>query len=873
MHRTLVLALVATALIPTAYAAPNWVVSDTSYTFDAPTQELTATCAGVTFRPLHGIGLRLSSENHELAPTGLRLVASKFEQQKLICTYEASFGPAGTVQYQLEIAPRKDDLAVRISSASNKIARVTPGATQSLGKWFRFGYTRHAEPYGQQFWPMVAMGAVTPPSPEPRPEGAAKERGAGGVRLCATWDMSVSNGSSWDAPDQRFSGEGDFAAGVDVLYAPRTDGSRMPLDETLALRIGTDLWSVIPKLAQKPSEYAKDLSEEVFLDVWGGKADETEYFMRHMAAITGGKARFYTVFEDWQAGGFDSLLPDSIIMPDYPPNPGIGSIDEFQSLSRYARTLGRFGLRTNYVYLRDASPSAKAGKAVAALDSAGKKQWFTRPSDWMPLARRQETEIANLFATNAAFTDQLGSAGCPWGYTDYDAKQPNAGAMRESMRQQREFLRYLKDIHKGPIGSETLIDETQIGEFMDTGDFGIFDGYDRAFTPEFKLRRIQQRTTTHGMGLMYRYFEMPPFKLFSTGKDPSLSAPEFFDDYRASEILYGNGGYLFYYPNMRWDYVVTECALVGNLQRYYALQPVRSVGYWREGRWQSLSEIVAAGVNPLPNPWVKNEGLDCLRRIRVEYGNGLQVIVNRLAEEFPVQVGGQSIVLPKSGWVAWLPGGKLLAYSAYYPGTKHRVDFLRDEATALQYLDPRGEAILGETKLTLWRGGKVAARVDPKTGDAWVDGQVRKYEPPHSKPVTKLDFRFDKSTQGWVAQSCFGRFAVKGEALEAEITGDDPYMYAPPISLAPDSVKTVVVRVSITCGKMGQFYFAAEGEKASAEEMCVHFDLTPDGQMHDVRIPVGDNPHWRGHRITSLRFDPEHGASPGVVRIESMRGE
>jgi hypothetical protein len=652
----------------------------------------------------------------------------------------------------------------------------------------------------------------------------------------------------------------------------------MPLDETLTLRVGRDPWTTLPLPRQRPSEYAAELAGEILLDVWGGRADETEYFLRHLSAIAGGHVRFLTIFENWEAGGWDALLPDSILMPDLPPNPGIGSIEDFQSLSRYARSCGRFGMRTNYVALRPASPSARAGNAVPAVDSTGKPQWFTRPSDWPALVQRQEAEIQRLFDTNASFTDQLGSAGAPWGYTDFDATKPGAGAMKVSQQQQRQMLRLIKDIHRGPLGSETMIDETQIGEFLDTGDFGIFDGYHRAFTPEFKLRRLQPLTTVHGMGLMYRYFEMPPFRTFSAGKCTYLSDPAQCDDYRAAEVLYGNGGYLFYYPGMPWDYVLTECLVVGTLQRRYALQTVKSVSYWREGKWQSLLEIVAAGVNPLPDPWANTPGLEPLRRVRAQYGNGLTVVVNRLPEEFRVDAGGQSLVLPQSGWVAWLPGGKLLAYSAFAPGTTHRVDFIRDDTTGMQFVNPRGQQTLGETRPTLWRKGSVVARVDPATGDAVVQGRPLRYQPPRPAPRERVDFDFSKDVQGWVAQSGLGPLVIRDGALQADIVGEDPYLYAPALSLAPDSVRTIVIRMSLTCGgavrgQFGQLYFVAEGATATAEEMCIHFDVVPDGQLHDIRIDVAGHPLWRGHRIVGLRLDPEHGESPGRVVIESIRGE
>jgi hypothetical protein len=837
-----------------------WRVGEATFRYTPASRDLSVTCAGQVVRPLVDSGptFLLGGTEVPLDSATVRLLDSARQRIGLTCLYEVRVG-ADAATYTLRISPAASGLRLRFSSTA-VCTRVIPGRTEGLDTWFRFGYSRCAEPYGQQFWPRVGFAPQAPGSTT-------------GLFLTATWDIAASNGTNWDAPDRRDRGSGPFAAGLDVVYAPRTDGTRLPVDETLTLRVGRELWGTIPLPTQRPSEYAADLARLVFLDVWGGRADETEYLLRHLAAITQGQARFLTLFENWEAGGFDALLPDSIMLPDYPPNPGVGSVEDFQSLSRTARRCGRFGLRTNYLLWREGSPSAQAGRASRALDAAGTPQWFTRPADWLPLVQRQESEIQQLFATDASFSDQFGSAGAPWGYTDYDAAQPGAGAMRVSQAQQRQVLRLIKDTHRGPLGTETLIDETQLGEFMDTGDFGIFDGYHRAFTPEFKLRRLHQLTTVHGMGLMYRYFEMPPFPNFHAGKATHLSDPRQVDDYRAAEVLYGNGGYLFYYPGMPWDYMLTECLVVGTLQRHYALQPVRSVRYYRDGAWQSLLDLVVAGVNPLADPWVPTTGLEPLRRIRVEYANGLQVVVNRLPEDFAVDAGGQAIVLPASGWVAWLPKGKLLAYSAYAPGTQRRIDFIRDETAHLQFVNPRGQETFGETQLTLWRRGQVVARVDPASGDAVVKGKTLRYQPPKLKPLERLDFRFAKDVQGWVALSCLGPLRIRDGALQADIVGEDPYLAAPAIDLAPDSVQTLVIRMSLTCGTFGQLYFTAADTNASAEEMCIHFDVVPDGQLHDIRIKVADHPLWRGHRITSLRLDPEHGQTPGRVCIESIRTE
>jgi hypothetical protein len=843
--------------VPKAEAADRytvWPIGSATFRYCPESRELVVTQGKTTFHALTGLGPEFlwQGKPRPLAEVGIGLIRADADQMGLRCQYRARHGNVEN-QYTLHLTPAEGGLQIRIQSEAATCCRVRSGKMEGLGKWFRFSYTRHAEPYGQSSWPRVTF------VPDLHLYGSA------------SWDMAAGHGTSWEATDERFSGTGDFASAVDVVYQPRTDGTRLPVDETLTLRVGSDLWSTVPLPSQKPSEYRRELAHEIFLDVWGGTARETEYFLRHLAAITQGKTRFFTVFQNWEAGGFDALLPDSVFLPDYPPNPGIGSIDELRQLSEYARSLGRFALRTNYMVLRDAAPSAQAGKARAALDAAGKRKWHTRPGDWLTLAGRQEQEIRRLFAPNAGFTDQLTSGGAPWSYHDFDARQPGSADMGDCLRKQRQLARCIKETCSGPLGSETDIDEQLLGEFVDTGDYGIFDGYRRALTPEFKLRRLHHLSTFHGMGLMYRYFEMPPFPRFHRGEHAYRDDPTYYDDYRAAEILFGNGGYLFYYPGMSWEYVLTECLLVGTLQPYYALQPVRDVHYWKDGGWQTLPQLVATGIDPLPVPWAPQP--DCLKRIQIHYANGLRVVVNRLAEEFPVTVEGQVIVLPRSGWVAWMPEGKLLAFSAYAPGTRNRVDFLHDRIANLRYLAPRGGQWLGQTKPTLWQGDKIVLRVDPRTGDAWIAGQQRKYQPPQVAPLSRIDFRFDRSMLGWSGLRDLGPLRIENGALKAKIVGDDPALAAPPIDLPPDSVKTVVIRLRVTCGRFGQLYFRAADRQETAEEMCVRFPVKPGPALQELRIPVASHPLWKGHRIISLRLDPEHGEAPGSMEIESIRGE
>lgn len=853
MRRSAVLASFLLLLCGGPLTAASWVVRGVTYRYNPPSRSLTAQLGGVRFEPARDMGPRFLLAGKELGPGEYRvdLISARPGKQGLACLYRASAG-GDAVEYNVTLRTAAEGLLVAFSSKSRRCVSVTAGKTIGLDPWVRLSYTRMAEVYAQPNWPRAAYDLRRK------------------VTVTATWLLDTSNGAAWQATDERVRGSGPFAAGLDVVYRPLTDGSRPALHEDLLIRVARDPWEAAPPPSCQRSRYAHDMAGMVFLDVWGGRADETERFLQHLAAMTCGRTRFLTVFQNWQTGGFDALLPDSIRMPDYPPNPGIGSIADFQRLARMANRVGRFAMRTNYMLLRQQAPSVREGRAHPALDEGGKPKWHTRPTEWHALAARQEAEIHHLFGTTAAFTDQLTSSAAPWSYLDSNAASPGAGTIDGALQCQRDLASVLRTVHGGPLGSETCMDEHLLGDCVDTGDFGIYDGFHRAFTPEAKLRRIHLRSVFHGMGLMYRYFEMPPFPLFSSGKARYLADPTQYDDYRAAEVLYGNAGYLFYYPGMPWDYVVTECLVVGTLQKHYVLQPVRCVQYWHRGAWRSLLDLMADGIDPQPVAWKPQP--DALRRIRVEYRNGLTVVVNRLAEPFTVTANGRMIVLPRSGWVAWKPGD-ILAFSACWPGTSSRVDFVDAPALGFRYVAPRSATVLGVSRPTAWSHGQVILTLDPATGDAVIRGRPAPWRPIKAKPLEKINFRFGQDLQGWSGISGLGPLRIRDGCLASEIVTDDPALVCPPVNLAPDSVSVIVVRMRVSCGTFGQLYFEAEGSDEPAEQRCIHFAVTPDNLFHDVRIPVSDHALWRGHRITGIRLDPEHGGVGGSVEIESIRGE
>ena len=809
----------------------------------APTFTGRAADAEITFSPDAGLGgLEVRVGDVKLRPLAGAAALGKDGK------------PAPSIPLTVEPLILGDTLQLTITSSADGATGVDPGVMEGLGRWTRLDLSRYSAPYGQTWWPKTTYSF------------------RGDFWFSAHWVMEESSASRWKALDQRSAGEGPIPAALHVVYEPDTAGGYLHMREVLELRFSRRLWDVVPPARQQPSEYRGFLAKSPFIDIWNSHhASQLRHALEVIRAVSRRRLTYYTILQNWEAGGWDALLPDSVWMPDWPPNPFVGTVDDLRELCELGKTMGRFGFRTNYRILREYSPSFKRGLAHYAVDASGKRLDYMRCADWLRVARRQDSEINRLFGSNACFTDQMTSGAAPWLWHDYAAGTGSI-SLKSTLEHQQRLARMMKRVHGGPLGSETLSDQHLIGEFVDTGDFAIKNGHARLFSPEFKLRRLHHLTGFHGMGLMYRFYEMPPFKKFRSSTTTFASDPEQLDDYRACEVLFGNGAYICY-PYANWSFYLTECLLIGNLQHHYTLQPLRAVRYWHDGQWTTLEDFVKAGNVPNIVPW--NPQTQAFGRVRVEYANGVRVVVNRLPQPFTVEEAGEGgVVLPRYGWVVWRTDGTLLAFSANWPGTTHRVDYLRDDHAELQYLDPRGEEVLGVSTITLWEKGEVTVQADPAANRVVVDGRTMALDLPETDPLTELAFDFADGLCGWVPTRGILSAAARDGALKLRVVAPGAHMRSPRLKVATDPIKAVEIRMTIRAAavKPGGLYFTTEESPNIWNDKLVNFEVTADGEPHTYRLNVASHPKWKGQTLTKLRLDPLRGASEADVEIDFIRG-
>jgi hypothetical protein len=743
------------------------------------------------------------------------------------------------------------EFVVEISSADRRFDAASPGNVVHAGRWIGMDLSQYAMAYSQPFHPKTYY------LPGPN------------VFLCAWWDTELSHASHQDWPPalcHARQGEKPFRPAATMRYVAGRDGRHADLHEALHIRVARRLWdAAFPSLC-RPSEYGRELVGLVYLDDWSGQNTAD---MRHMLGVLKRLAwphvGFLTIVQNWQAGGFDALLPDSIWMPDYPPNPVVGSVEELRAAAEAGRALGRFGFRTNYAFLREQAPSRVRKLVDFAQGPDGKPSWHSQPSRWLNLARRQESEIVGLFHSTASFTDQLGSGGVGT-YLDFNRAAGGDGTIAGAVAHQRGLARLIKETCHGPLGTESMIQQDLIGYYCDFGDYGVMDGHDRLFTPEYKLRRLQDVTVNYGCGLYYRFFEMPPYPRFHANQLDLWHDPALMDDYRCCEVLLGNGGYIFW--PCPWSYAITEAILVGRLQRRYALASVASVEYETPAGWKSLEELVRGGFCLESRTWLGQQTE--LGRIRVVYGNGLTVIGNRLPRAMTVTLPSGRLVLPQFGWVAYQQRGSLLAYSAFWPGTNHRVDFLDEGRGGLRMLNPRGAMIEGAATIRLWKGGTSLWSVDPVAGVASLNHERLPLRRPALAPLADVSVDFSRGLGGWQPAMHVLRTEPATGGTRLTIIGSDPQLYSPPLSLKGHADDVLVLKLSTDAGSVGQLYFSTSDEPMSERQVML-FHPTPDGRPQTLEIPIGRHSHWAGHRITAIRLDPIHGPPKATVVLYELK--
>ncbi|MCG8460134.1 MAG: hypothetical protein MI919_27950, partial [Holophagales bacterium] len=368
----------------------------------------------------------------------------------------------------------------------------------------------------------------------------------------------------------------------------------------------------------------------------------------------------------------------------------------------------------------------------------------------------------------------------------------------------RSLAELFRATHGGPVFGESLSMSHLLGEWVSSGQFDIHNGRGRLVIPEYKLRRLNQLSAFHGVGQNYRFTDIS--QRWHANRYGWLDPAEL-DDYRATQIMFGNGAYLYLEHQLDaapWAHYLTEVLIVGHLQHYFVLQSIDQIEYhlagtYQGGTWKTLEQMVEEdGFVMITNngreieaPWEPKPQSPELERIRIRYSNGTVVVVNRGSSDFEIVAGSSGLVtLPPSGWALWnqTGGNDLLAYSARPEGFPGRIDFMADNSIGVRVVDPRGGVFAGADRLTQWiaKDGtwrvRLEADLDGASPSVLVDGARIPLAPTQRPPLTTFGADFRNGLEGWRPIGGVLTVEETQEGIRLSCRSEDNKLYSPPVA-------------------------------------------------------------------------------------------
>jgi hypothetical protein len=168
----------------------------------------------------------------------------------------------------------------------------------------------------------------------------------------------------------------------------------------------------------------------------------------------------------------------------------------------------------------------------------------------------------------------------------------------------------------------------------------------------------------------------------------------------------------------------------------------------------------------------------------------------------------------------------------------------------------------------------LSVRVD-REGESTIEVEGAEFRSVRRLPwlAKGIAFEFDESAEGWIAANHLASLSVDEGVLTGKITGGDPYLVRTLVRAKGDAYPVIRLRMRVTAGGIGQFYWTTESSPAFAEDNTIRFPIRADGEFHDYRLEPGRDPTWSGQTITGLRIDPGNGAPSAEFGIDYLRGE
>ncbi|MBZ5619399.1 MAG: hypothetical protein LAQ69_11855 [Acidobacteriia bacterium] len=254
----------------------------------------------------------------------------------------------------------------------------------------------------------------------------------------------------------------DFANGISLVQNSDAIPDRLEVDperriyslvtphtQTLEFFPARNVFAAVKRIREQdtrqPSKGVAKLAGRFTFDLWSGRYGDSVRDLEHAAGY--GMKDALVVWHNWQRWGYDYRLPDI-----YPPNPQLGTMDEFRELAVACKRNGAlFAPHDNYVDFYPDFEGFTYDSIVFRQNGTPYRAWFNygreaqayraRPDRLLPYVKRNVGLVKEGFAPSAYFID-VWSSMAPYDYWTNDGKFVDR---RETQRVWGGVLAWIRD--------------------------------------------------------------------------------------------------------------------------------------------------------------------------------------------------------------------------------------------------------------------------------------------------------------------------------------------------------------------------------------------------------------------------------------------
>ncbi len=140
-----------------------------------------------------------------------------------------------------------------------------------------------------------------------------------------------------------------------------------------------------------------------------------------------------------------------------------------------------------------------------------------------------------------------------------------------------------------------------------------------------------------------------------------------------------------------------------------------------------------------------------------------------------------------------------------------------------------------------------------------------------SRSDPSWNFNTNGDFEGWTGFNDWDSASVINGVLEGRSSGNDAYVYSPPVWINTHRQRAITIEMSVDQGNLAQLFFNRETDPLFDGEKTVPFEVIPDGDLHEYELHLRGTDAYRGI-VTQLRIDPTmiEGATFRVSEVQIL---